>query len=83
MCLCSAIEQAPHTAPCTDVDILEGNMKAPNRLLLNDGSGKFTEDTSSVFADLQDGGPPSLTDHFLVADVDGDGGICLTHISLH
>ena len=53
-----------------DLDILEGNSQS-NRLLLNDGSGGFTEDTDSTLAV---GAYRALS--IFAADVDGDGGAC-------
>ena len=60
----------------------------PNRLLLNDGTGGLTEDTSSVFAPdagASAGGPSQaclsllLPEVLFVADVDGDGDQDIIH----
>ena len=66
----------------TDLDILEGYAKSsgdpyPNRILLNDGSGGFTEDTGSTFAAHTEGAVE--TEQVFVADVDGDNGACKQH----
>ena len=56
------------------LDILEGNDGEANRLLLNDGFGGFTEDTSSAFAV-----GTRVTRTIFAADVNGDGGECARH----
>jgi len=58
-------------ARAADLDVLEGNYGQANRLLINDGSGGFTEDTSSAFAIGTDS-----TRTIFAADIDGDGGAC-------
>ena len=61
--------------PCgAALDILEGNEGEANRLLLNDGFGGFTEDTSSAFAV-----GTRYTSCIFAADVNGDGGECACH----
>ena len=52
-----------------DLDILEGNKEQANRLLINNGNGIYTEDTSSTVAV---GALDTIS--IFVADVDGDGG---------
>ena len=58
------------------LDILEGNDGEANRLLMNDGFGGFTEDTSSAFA-----AGARKTNTIFAADLDADGGACHTCLS--
>ena len=58
-------------ARAADLDVLEGNSFQANRLLINDGSGGLTEDTSSTLA-VGTGNTRTI----FAADIDGDGGAC-------